>query len=75
LKRKLRVGGVICCVVLVALYVAFGRSILGTMVIAGMTSATMIAIFVIPATFYVVEKLSGATKHVRPEAPAPATGD
>jgi len=26
LKRKLRVGGVICCVVLVALYVAFGRS-------------------------------------------------
>ena len=26
MKRKLRVGGVICCVVLVALYVAFGRS-------------------------------------------------
>jgi hydrophobic/amphiphilic exporter-1 (mainly G- bacteria), HAE1 family len=54
---------------------AVGRRILGTVVIAGMTSATMIAIFVIPATFYVVEKLSGATKHVRPEAPAPATGD
>ena len=54
---------------------AVGRRILGTVVIAGMTSATMIAIFVIPATFYVVEKLSGTTKHVRPEAPAPATGD
>ena len=26
MKRKLRIGGVICCVVLVALYVAFGRS-------------------------------------------------
>jgi len=37
---------------------AVGRRILGTVVIAGMTSATMIAIFVIPATFYVVEKLS-----------------
>src|SRR5689334_17677696 len=58
---------------------AAGRRILGTVVIVGMLAVTMIAIFLIPATFYVVEKLSGATKKHAPEpvqdAAAPATGD
>jgi HAE1 family hydrophobic/amphiphilic exporter-1 len=58
---------------------AAGRRILGTVVIVGMLAATAIAIFIIPATFYVVEKLSGGKKRVtedlQEEAPAPATGD
>jgi HAE1 family hydrophobic/amphiphilic exporter-1 len=54
---------------------AAGRRILGTVVIVGMLAATGIAIFIIPATFYVVEKLTGAKKH-QPEAlPEPAPGD
>src|SRR4030095_2911784 len=36
---------------------AAGRRILGTVVIVGMLAATGIAIFIIPATFYVVEKI------------------
>jgi len=42
-----------------------------------MLAATALAIFLIPATFYVVEKLSGK-KHapgVLPESPEPAPGD
>ena len=39
----------------------------------------LIAIFIIPVSFYVVEKLTGAAKRrapgVEPEGPAPATGD
>jgi hydrophobic/amphiphilic exporter-1 (mainly G- bacteria), HAE1 family len=58
---------------------AAGRRILGTVVIVGMLTATMIAIFLIPVTFYVVEKLSGAAKKrsagAEPEEPAPAPGD
>ena len=57
---------------------AAGRRILGTVVITGMLAATGIAIFMIPLSFYLVEKLSGAKKDslvAVPEAPAPATGD
>jgi HAE1 family hydrophobic/amphiphilic exporter-1 len=57
---------------------AAGRRILGTVVIVGMLAATSIAIFIIPATFYVVETLSRGKKRARavgPEAPAPAPGD
>ncbi len=57
---------------------AAGRRILGTVVIVGMLAATGIAIFIIPATFYVVEKLSGAGRHASSspdEAPEPAAGD
>jgi HAE1 family hydrophobic/amphiphilic exporter-1 len=62
---------------------AAGRRILGTVVIVGMLAATVIAIFIIPLSFYVVEKLSGAAKEAGPaagpqagtEAPAPAAGD
>jgi len=61
---------------------AAGRRILGTVVIMGMLAATSIAIFLIPAIFYLVEKFSlrfgkereeeGGSSH--PE-PAPAAGD
>jgi HAE1 family hydrophobic/amphiphilic exporter-1 len=57
---------------------ASGRRILGTVVIVGMLAATMLAIFLIPATFYVVEKLSGSkrrTLEAAPDAPEPAPGD
>ena len=41
---------------------AVSRQVMGTAVIGGMTSASAIAIFIIPALFYLVEKLGGA-KH------------
>jgi len=37
---------------------AKSRQILGTVVIGGMLAATLIAVFLIPVTFYVVEKLA-----------------
>jgi HAE1 family hydrophobic/amphiphilic exporter-1 len=46
---------------------AKSRQILGTAVIGGMTAASLIAIFLIPVSFYVVERLSGRT--VQPETP------
>jgi hydrophobic/amphiphilic exporter-1 (mainly G- bacteria), HAE1 family len=54
---------------------AAGRRILGTVVIVGMLAATIIAIFLIPATFYVVEKLSGSRRRSLDAAPEPAPGD
>jgi hydrophobic/amphiphilic exporter-1 (mainly G- bacteria), HAE1 family len=54
------------------------RQIMGTTVIGGMLAASVIGIFFIPATFYVVEKVSGATRPspvVAPPTPAPAQGD
>jgi len=39
---------------------AAGRRILGTVVIVGMLAATSIGIFLIPVTFYVVERLTAA---------------
>lgn len=58
---------------------AASRRILGTVVIIGMLAATIIAIFLIPVTFYLVEKLGGAGKQraagTAPEEPTPATGD
>ena len=41
---------------------ANGRRILGTAVISGMMAATGIAIFVLPALFVLVERLSGAER-------------
>jgi HAE1 family hydrophobic/amphiphilic exporter-1 len=53
-----------------------GRQIMGTTVIGGMLAASAIGIFLIPAIFYVVEKLSGATKMPHVEmTPVPAHGD
>lgn len=56
---------------------AAGRRILGTVVIAGMLVATIIGVFLIPVTFYVVERLSGAGKEKEIASPPaePATGE
>jgi hydrophobic/amphiphilic exporter-1 (mainly G- bacteria), HAE1 family len=54
---------------------AVGRQIMGTTVIGGMLVASAIGIFFIPAIFYVVEKLSGANKHITGLLPEPAQGD
>jgi hydrophobic/amphiphilic exporter-1 (mainly G- bacteria), HAE1 family len=56
-----------------------GRQIMGTTVIGGMMAASVIGIFLIPAIFYVVEKLSSATASrsnpILPPEPSPAPGD
>jgi HAE1 family hydrophobic/amphiphilic exporter-1 len=52
-----------------------GRQIMGTTVIGGMLAASAIGIFLIPAIFYVVEKLSGAKSFAPGLSPAPAQGD
>jgi HAE1 family hydrophobic/amphiphilic exporter-1 len=61
----------------IPLWVAAGsgssaRRILGTVVIVGMLADTLIASFLIPVGFYVVEKFSGAE---RKRGPIPGTGD
>jgi HAE1 family hydrophobic/amphiphilic exporter-1 len=57
---------------------ASARRILGTVVIVGMLAATAIAIFIIPATFYLVERFTErfGGKHA-PDSPEhePAAGD
>ncbi|HEX3880612.1 MAG TPA: multidrug efflux RND transporter permease subunit [Bryobacteraceae bacterium] len=52
-----------------------GRQIMGTTVIGGMLAASAVGIFIIPAIFYVVEKLSGAPRHDPGMLPSPAQGD
>jgi HAE1 family hydrophobic/amphiphilic exporter-1 len=54
---------------------AVGREIMGTTVIGGMLAASAIGIFLIPAIFYVVEKLSGAKSPEPGLTPALAEGD
>jgi len=59
---------------------ASARRILGTVVIVGMLAATLIAIFIIPVTFYLVEKLTMRfSRKLTPEVTTPephgATGD
>jgi HAE1 family hydrophobic/amphiphilic exporter-1 len=54
---------------------ALGRQIMGTTVIGGMLAASAIGIFLIPAIFYVVEKLSGSRIPAVRLAPSPAQGD
>jgi hydrophobic/amphiphilic exporter-1 (mainly G- bacteria), HAE1 family len=59
---------------------ASARRILGTVVIVGMLAATLIAIFIIPVTFYLVEKVTMrfSKKHAANLAthePRPVTGD
>ena len=51
---------------------AHGRVLLGLAVFGGMLAASVIAIFLIPVSFYVVERLSG--HHDRATPSAPATG-
>jgi len=51
---------------------AHGRILLGLAVFGGMTAATLIAIFLIPASFYVVESLARGERHAdRPAALGP----
>jgi HAE1 family hydrophobic/amphiphilic exporter-1 len=56
-----------------------GRQIMGTTVIGGMMAASVLGIFLIPAIFYVVEKVSGATASrsapILPPEPSPTPGD
>jgi HAE1 family hydrophobic/amphiphilic exporter-1 len=50
---------------------AVSRRILGTGVMGGMLAATFLAIFIIPVSFYVIERLRGGA-HDAPAEPAPA---
>jgi HAE1 family hydrophobic/amphiphilic exporter-1 len=55
---------------------ALSRQVMGFAVIGGMTAASFIAIFLIPASYYLVEKLSGKKHTKEPAAglaPAPVT--
>src|SRR6266550_76290 len=59
---------------------AAARRVLGTVVIVGMLAATMIAIFIIPVTFYLVEKFMTRSEKadaadISPPTPEPASGD
>jgi len=59
---------------------AASRRILGTVVIVGMLAATTIAIFIIPVTFYLVEKLTmrfgkAHTPEINTPTPGPEAGD
>ena len=56
---------------------AVSRQIMGTTVIGGMVAASFVGIFLVPAIFYLVERLSGVTQiHGRNFAEEPAaTGD
>jgi HAE1 family hydrophobic/amphiphilic exporter-1 len=50
---------------------AASRRVLGTTVFGGMLAATLIAVFIVPATFYLSQRLAG-TRPVAAPAPAPA---
>jgi HAE1 family hydrophobic/amphiphilic exporter-1 len=58
---------------------AVARQIMGTTVIGGMAAASGIGIFLVPAIFYLVEKVSGAAAHpmvpALPQQPLPGSGD
>jgi HAE1 family hydrophobic/amphiphilic exporter-1 len=55
---------------------AVARQIMGTTVIGGMVAASGLGIFLIPAIFYLVEKVSGAAAHpVASLEPLPGQGD
>ncbi|SPE42084.1 Acriflavin resistance plasma membrane protein (fragment) [Candidatus Sulfopaludibacter sp. SbA3] len=57
---------------------AVARQIMGTTVIGGMAAASGIGIFLVPAIFYLVEKLSNASRQTTPATgpqPLPGEGD
>ena len=54
---------------------AIARQVMGTAVIGGMVVETFIGRFLIPAIFYVVERLSGAGVPVAGLKSAPAEGE
>lgn len=51
---------------------AVSRQVMGTAVIGGMLAASFIAIFIIPALFYIVERISGARVEASTQAPGQA---
>ena len=54
---------------------AIARQVMGTAVIGGMVVETFVGRFLVPAIFYVVEKLSGASVPAAGMTPSPAEGD
>ncbi|HWC16798.1 MAG TPA: efflux RND transporter permease subunit, partial [Terriglobales bacterium] len=55
---------------------AVARQVMGTTVIGGMLAATLVGVFLIPAIFYVVERVSGAEqRRALPLAAAEAHGE
>src|SRR5262249_27063183 len=54
---------------------AIARQVMGTAVIGGMVVETFIGRFLVPAIFYVVEKLSAARVPSAGLTPTPAEGD
>jgi len=58
---------------------AVARQIMGTTVIGGMIAASGIGIFLVPAVFYLVERITGAASHsvptLLPQEPLPGEGD
>ena len=54
---------------------SIARQVMGTAVIGGMVVETFLGRFIVPAIFYVVEKLSGARAIATGLAPSPAQGD
>jgi len=54
---------------------SIARQVMGTVVIGGMVAETFFGRFLVPAIFYIVEKLSGAEAPSLQLAPSPAQGD
>jgi HAE1 family hydrophobic/amphiphilic exporter-1 len=54
---------------------AVARQIMGTTVIGGMAAASGIGIFLIPASFYIVKKISAAARVPVPALPRPLPGE
>jgi HAE1 family hydrophobic/amphiphilic exporter-1 len=54
---------------------SISRQVMGTAVIGGMLFETFVGRYMVPAIFYVVEKLSGARISAAAATPAPAPGD
>ena len=57
---------------------SIARQIMGTIVIGGMLLASSVDILIVPAIFYLVEKISGATRtpgHAPEMLPSPQQGD
>jgi len=46
---------------------AVARQVMGTTVIGGMLAATLLALFIVPVSFYLVEKIAGKRPGERPE--------
>jgi HAE1 family hydrophobic/amphiphilic exporter-1 len=52
---------------------AIGRQVIGTAVIGGMLMASLVAIFLIPVSYYLVERLAGTRTDAAPAPASPTT--